>query len=107
MERKSNFSVNLDLTDEELLDLKKIILGFIAEKAESKVISYYRPEAKEVIFGGLKLNGGFSVGDPSQEQLNKVLDVVKSVEKRNSEEKIKNVITISLPLFSTPTGKAD
>lgn len=106
-EKKSAFSVNLSLTDEDLLRLKKIILDFVKEKAETAVVSYYRPGAHSVVAGGLKLEGAFLIEGPEEDDLNKVLDLIKKAQGREPDKKTQTMITIALPIIDTPTGKKE
>jgi hypothetical protein len=105
-EEKSAFSVNIPLTDEDLFNLRKIIKDFIQEKAMG-MVSNYRPEAHQVVAGGLILKGAFIIEIPDKEDFDKVLDLVKKAPDEKPESKTRNLITISLPIISTPTGKRD
>jgi len=106
-EKKSAFSVNLSLTDEDLFKVKKIIQDLIKDKAETTVVSYYRPEAHQVVSGGLILQGAFKIENPDKEDFGKVLDLIKNVEERNEGEKTKTLITVTLPIINMPTGKKE
>jgi len=106
-ENPTDFLVNLALTDEDLFSLKSLILAFIAEKAESQVIAHYRPGAHQVFPGGLILKGSFNIEDPSKEDFNKVIDLVKNAHEIGPNMKTKKVILIAIPLYSVPTGKKE
>lgn len=58
-----------------------------------------------MVAGGLVLNGSFKIEDPSKEDLDKVLDLVKGAYRVDPEVKVKSVTTIAIPLYSVSTGK--
>jgi hypothetical protein len=97
MEKQSTFSVNKEFTNDELFELKKIIIGFIKERAESSIVCFYRPEEK-TSKRGLIVGKECSVGEPEPQKLNELLDIVKSVEPSEDGKKPKVMIIVPLPI---------
>lgn len=94
---KSNFSVNIGLTNADVFELKEKIIAFIKERAESSIVKWYRPEQKQ-IGNGIIIGNGSVIGDPESEKLNELLDILKKVSKKEEDKKPQVLITIPLPI---------
>ncbi|OGI64318.1 hypothetical protein A2914_02910 [Candidatus Nomurabacteria bacterium RIFCSPLOWO2_01_FULL_41_21] len=95
----SNFSVNLTLTNEDLLELKGLIIDYVQRKANEGIVNYYRPKKiskKSLKNSGVVIGGLVRLGQPSEEKFHEIIDSIKIA--RKTEEGYKDRVLITIPM---------
>lgn len=99
MSQTNRFSINLDLTNVDILEIRSLVEKFITEKAESGIIQFYRPEQNKTETRGIIVGTEIFPGKPSEEDVDKVLDVMKKAYSTPEGQKAQKMITVVIPLL--------